>query len=131
MNVQAAGGRVVLGDRQPGDPQLPAELRAALEEWDQFADALARGGRPDELDLLRRRGRQLASRVADVLGRPVDFVDPISGAVESIRVGAAGLTPRLAAKPAGPTPWATGLTLSLFFAVFFAIGDIVLCRAFA
>lgn len=129
--MQAAGGRVVLGDRQPGDPQLPAELQAALQEWDHFSDALARGGRPEELDLLRRRGRQLASRVADVLGRPVEFVDPVTGAVESIRVGAAGLTPRLAARPAGPTPWATGLALALFVAVFFAIGDVVLCRAFS
>lgn len=122
---------MVLGDRQAGDPPLPVELQAALAEWDQFADTVASSGRPEELDLLRRRGRQLASRVADVLGRPVDFVDPVTGAVESVRVRAPGSIPRLAAEPPGPTPWGTGLTLAGFFAVLFAVGDIVLCRAFS
>lgn len=122
---------MVLGDRQASDPPLPAELQAALAEWDQFADTVARGGKPDELELLRRRGRQLTSRVADVLGRPVDFVDPVTGAVESVRVGATGPIPRLSVEPSGPTPWATGLALSGFFAVLFAIGDVVLCRAFS
>ncbi|MFC4950380.1 DUF2537 domain-containing protein [Pseudonocardia sp. GCM10023141] len=136
MTTTPVGGRVVLGDRQPGDPTLPAELSSALQEWERFSDSVARGGRPEEVDLLRRRGRQLASRVADVLGRPVDFADPITGAVESIRVGAPRPLPQLAARrPAtevtGPTPWATGLALSGFCAVLFALGDVVLCRAFS
>jgi len=122
---------VVLEERRPGDPALPLELQEALAEWAAFAVAVTRAGRPDELQLLRRRGRQLASRVADVLGRPVEFVDPVSGAVESIRVGATGPLPRLAAEPAGPTPWATGLTVSAFVAVLVAIADVGLSRAFA
>jgi hypothetical protein len=121
----------VLGDRQPGDPQLPDDLREALREWDVFAAAVARGNQPEEVALLRRRGRQLASRVADVLGRPVELVDPISGEAESIRVGATGPIPRLAADPPGPTPWATGLAVAAFFAVLVAMADIVLSRAFA
>jgi hypothetical protein len=120
---------VLLGDRQAGDPQLPVELEAALQEWATFASAVSRSGRPDEVQLLRRRGHQLASRVADVLGRPVDLVDPVTGAVESVR--ATGSIPILAAEPPGPTPWGPGLTVAAFFAVLVAIGDVVLCRAFA
>jgi hypothetical protein len=69
--------------------RLPADLRAALREWSEVADTVLRSGDDHELDLLRRRGRQLASRVADALGHPVEFVDPVSGAVESIRAGRA------------------------------------------
>jgi len=121
----------VLGDRQPGDPQLPADLRDALQEWSTYATAATRSGRAEELLVVRRRGRQLASRVADVLGRPVELIDPVTGAVESVRVGATGPIPRLAAEPPGPTPWSTGLTVAAFFAVLVAIADIVLSRAFA
>jgi hypothetical protein len=122
----------VLGERQPGDPQLPGDLRAALQEWSTFATAATRSGRAEELQLVRRRGRQLASRVADVLGRPVDLIDPVTGAVESVQVGAVtGPIPRLAPEPVGPTPWSTGLAVAAFFAVFVAIADVVLSRSFA
>ncbi|MCU1664327.1 MAG: hypothetical protein QOI36_2448 [Pseudonocardiales bacterium] len=125
------GGRVVLGERQPGDPALPLELQDALREWAAFAVSVMRSGGPRELELLQRRGRQLASRVADLLGRPVEFTDPITGEVEWIHVGSTGPIPRLPPEPAGPTPWATGLTVAAFFAVLVAFGDIVLSRAFA
>lgn len=121
----------MLGDRRPGEPQLPVELENALQEWAAFAATVGRSGRPEELLLLRRRGRQLASRVADVLGRPVELVDPVTGAVEAVRAGSTGPLPLLAAEPPGPTPWATGLTVAAFFAVVVAIGDVVLSRAFA
>jgi hypothetical protein len=121
----------VLGDRQPGDPPLPVDLQDALREWAAFATAVTRSGRPEELAVLRRRGRQLASRVADVLGRPVELVDPVTGDVESVRVGATGPIPRLDPTPPGPTPWITGLTVAAFFAVFVAIADVVLSRSFA
>lgn len=121
----------MLGDRQSGDPQLPVDLRDALQEWSTFATAATRTGRAEELQLVRRRGRQLASRVADVLGRPVELIDPVTGDVESVRVGATGPIPRLAPEPAGPTPWSTGLTVAAFSAVFVAIADVVLSRAFA
>lgn len=127
----ATGGRVEFGDRQPGDPPLPAELQAALREWAAFAMTVSRSGGPVERDLLRRRGRQLASRVADVLGRPVEFTDPATGRVESVRAGATGPIARLSAESPGPTPWATGLAVSGFFAVLVAMADIVLSRVFA
>lgn len=144
--VQHHGGRTALRDGDLGDVELPGELRAALREWSDVADKVLRSGDPHQLDLLRRRGRQLATRVADVLGRPVEFVDPVSGAVESIRLtngqrpvaGAAGRPPArqmapsgLAPEPPGPTPWATGLAVAAFSAVLVAVADIVLARAFA
>lgn len=120
----------MLGDRHPGEPALPADLQESLLEWSHYAVVVRRSRRPEELALLRRRGRQLASRVADVLGRPVEFADPETGSLESVTVGAAtGL--RLAPEPVGPTPWVTGLPLAAFVAVFAAMGDVVLSRAFA
>jgi len=139
----------VLRGADAGDARLSAELRAALQEWADVADTVLRSGNAHELDLLRRRGRQLASRVADVLGRSVEFVDPVSGAIESIGVGhgprpaapeaeeagggADGAAPRpaLGLEPPGPAPWATGLAVATFFAVLVAIADVVLATAFA
>jgi hypothetical protein len=80
----------VLRERDVRDARLPEELRAALREWSDVAETVLRSGDVHELDLLRRRGRQLASRAAQALGRPVEFVDPVSGAVESIRTRAVG-----------------------------------------
>lgn len=124
---------MVLGDRRPEDPPLPDELQVALREWAEFAAA---AGAADEHDLVRRRGRQLASRVAGLRGRPVEFVDPVSGTVESVR--AVVPAPR---EPDGPrdstlarspvTPWATGLPVAGFFAVLVAMGDVLLSSAFA
>lgn len=129
--MRASGGRVELGDRRPDDPPLPEELTAALREWAAFAAAAGRSGVPAEQDLVRRRGRQLAARVAGVRGRPVEFTDPASGAVESVRAPTAARHRALAPEPAGPTPWDTGLPVAAFFAVFVAIADISLSRAFA
>ena len=128
--MRAAGGRVELGDRRPDDPPLPAELTAALREWAAFAAAAGLSGVPAEQDLVRRRGRQLASRVAGLRGRPVELIDPLTGAVESVHVPAPRL--RAPSPPSqGPTPWATGLSLTAFSAVFVALADITLSRAFA
>jgi hypothetical protein len=89
----------VLRERDVRDARLPEELRAALREWSDVAEAVLRSGDVHELDLLRRRGRQLASRAAQALGRPVEFVDPVTGAVESIRTRAVG--PGTGDRPAG------------------------------
>ncbi|HEY0814766.1 MAG TPA: DUF2537 domain-containing protein [Pseudonocardia sp.] len=47
---------------------------------------------------------------------PVRAVNPLSVPLE---------------EPPGPTPWGTGLVISAFVAVFLALADIALCRAFA
>ncbi len=130
MRRAAHGGRVLeLGDRQPGDAPLPAELQDAVREWSALALLTVRSGGPGEKALVRRRGLQLAGRVADVLGRPVEFTDPSTGEIESVRVG--GPDPRLAVHPPGPTPWGTGLAISAFFAAVVTIADVALSRAFA
>ena len=124
------GGRAVLQERDVGDVRLTDDLRAALREWVTVAETVRRSGDAHELDLLSRRGRQLALRVADALGRPVEFVDPVSGEVESIRIEAAArLTP--ARESPSSTPWGTGLAVAAFFAVLVTVADVVLARAFA
>jgi Protein of unknown function (DUF2537) len=126
----AAGGRVVVGERRRGDPPLPAELEHALREWGALAHSMTRCGGVEERELLQRRGRRLAARVAEVLGRPVEYTDPVTGRVEAVDAVTDPI-PRLAPDPAGPTPWSTGLAVSGFFAVLVAVGDVALSRAFA
>jgi hypothetical protein len=151
----------VLREGDVRDARLPGELRTALREWADVAETVIRSGDADEVDLLRRRGRQLASRAAEALGRPVEFVDPVSGSVESIlgataRAGTAtngavrapaavdgvpangvvarsagAIAPRQTLEPPGPTPWGTGTAVAAFFAVVVALADVVLANAFA
>ena len=104
-------------------------MRQALREWRVLAESAARSGGPEEYEAVRRRGRLLAARVADALGRPVDFVDPATGVAESIDdrtdpFGSAEYSPAV-------VPWATGLPIAGFAAVVVTIGDIALSRAFA
>jgi hypothetical protein len=117
----------VLEGSQPEDPPLPAALRQALREWRALAETVARTGGPEEHEVVRRRGRLLARRVADVLGRPVEFIDPATGVAESIEDELAD--PQTASREA--TPWATGLPVAGFSAVLVTIGDVALSRAFA
>lgn len=114
---------MVLADRRVDDPPLPVELRAALREWAAVAATV--GDSDEQAELVGRRGRQLAGWVAQVQGRSVDYLNPVTGTVEP--VAARALSP----EPAGPTPWATGLPISAFFAVLVAIGDVALCTTFA
>ena len=50
----------MLQERDTGDVRLTDDLRAALREWVAVAETVRRSGDAHELDLLRRRGRQLA-----------------------------------------------------------------------
>lgn len=126
--MRAAGGRIELGDRRPHDPPLPDELQAALRDWAALAATAARPGADAERALVQRRGRQLASRVAGVRGRPVEFVDPVSGEVVSVR---APIAPAPARVAGAPVPWATGLPVAAFVAVVVGLADVLLSRAFA
>lgn len=53
--------------------------------------------------VVSRRGRHLAGLVAGGAGVPVEYADPVRGVVEVIA-------------PEEPTPWATGLPISVFTA---------------
>jgi hypothetical protein len=117
-------------DAEQGRPVgLSDDLRAELREWPAAVEAVRRSGDAHELRMLSLRGRRLAGRAAEALGRPVEFVDPMSGAVESISGGEG--PPPLADEPPGTVPWGTGLLVTAFFAVLTAIADIVLADAFA
>ena len=115
--------------------QLSAELRHALREWAEVVDAVVASGDDQQIDLVRRRGRQLAARVAGAVGRPVRFVDPVSGAVESVPAeppaATSGARHVRAPEPPGPTPWGTGAVVGAFFAVLTAVADIALARSLA
>ncbi|GAA0931160.1 DUF2537 domain-containing protein [Pseudonocardia zijingensis] len=126
----ASGGRVLLGERRAGDPPLPGELEDALREWAAFAVRVAGSGGPAEREMLQRRGRQLAVRLADALGRTVTYTDPVSGRVEAVPAPQTGPIPRRT-DDAEPTPWATGLTISAFTAVVVVVGDVAVSSAFA
>jgi hypothetical protein len=76
-------------------------------------------------ELVSRRGRQLAARLAGVLNTEVGYADPVRGRVEVVSAMPAqpGWPPSSQRPPARPvpmekTPWGTGLTVSGFVAVF-------------
>jgi hypothetical protein len=126
----ASGGRVLLAECRAGDPPLPAELEEALREWAALAVTVSGSGGPAERDMLQRRGRQLAVRLADALGRTITYTDPVSGRAEAVPASPTGPIPHRPVD-AEPTPWATGLAVSAFTAVVVAVGDVALSRAFA
>lgn len=99
LELRVREGRAVLTALGDGavELDLPADLRAALHEWARVAEDLPPGG--EAAVLVSRRGRQLASRIAATTGRPVGYVDPLEGGVELIGPE--------------PTPWVTGLTVSV------------------
>jgi hypothetical protein len=116
----------VFGERQPGDDVLPEDLTADLRQWAAVATSIAGAPvLPEQRDIVSRRGRQLAGRVSAAWGRPIEYVDPLTGGRE--RVQGTGPLPAVAPEP---TPWETGLPVAGFFAVLAAIGDIALSRAF-
>lgn len=108
LELRARAGSVVLTSDGGGVPAparlvLSDELRAALDEWARVAETVARDGdgqqgRSSSAELVSRRGRQLAARLAVATGHRVGYVDPLTGGVELIG--------------REPTPWATGLTVS-------------------
>jgi hypothetical protein len=73
----------------PHSLALGAELADALHEWARVADALRRSGDSADSaagDLVSRRGRQLAGRVAAAMGAAVSYVDPLSGETREVPV---------------------------------------------
>lgn len=126
LELHARSGRAVLVDdgAEIALAQLPIsdELVYALDEWARVAGAVAGGDH--SISLVSRRGRQLAAKLADAMGEAVGYVDPLSGRVA--KVGRARSAPlaatRVSAKQhGGPTPWATGLTISAIVGVIVAI----------
>jgi Protein of unknown function (DUF2537) len=137
VELRVRGERAVLkghGDAytQEIDPHslaLGVELADALHEWARVASAVCRAGdsgSPGEAAaVVSRRGKQLAGRVAAVMGTAVHFVDPVTGEVSVISAPPpAENPPSLARRLFGgaqagnePTPWGTGLIVAGFVAV--------------
>lgn len=134
----------------PHSLALGADLADALHEWARVADALNRNGQAGgtaAASLISRRGRQLAGRVATAMGRPVSYADPLTG--EIVLVGVPGAEPVedatshwwAASSSDGdtgggkhstdeePTPWSTGLVVSVVTAVLMMIVVITLSLA--
>ena len=126
MQLRAVGERAVfvghdgLADREvePRHLRLDDELTEALHEWARVAAAVRRTAAGEEAAaaaVVARRGLQLAGRVAEALGAPISYVDPVTGRSRTI-------DPPVPARPAPPgpppstetepVPWLTGLTLA-------------------
>lgn len=168
--LHARDGRAVLSDdaddhaapdaRREADPHnlaIGADLANALHEWARVANAVARAGigRPNETDepagppvnnaasdLVSRRGRQLAGRVAAAMGAPVNYADPLTGEVVEVGVPtsahpdgerlpqhAADIEPAEPAGPPEPTPWTTGVTVSIVTGILMMIIVVALSLA--
>ncbi|MET9232573.1 DUF2537 domain-containing protein [Lentzea sp. NPDC003310] len=130
MELRVRDGRAVLasndesGEREVDPHSLPlgADLAEALHEWAKVADAVHRTETPKDGvagALIARRGKQLAGRIAAVMNSPVSYTDPVSGdllTVEAPEAPEPADTPAEVTREDEPTPWGTGLTVSLITA---------------
>ncbi|WP_184728918.1 DUF2537 domain-containing protein [Saccharopolyspora phatthalungensis] len=120
--LHARSGRAVLvrGIDREVDPArlgLPDALVAALHEWAHVAEAVqAKETADTTADLVSRRGRQLAMRLAAETGGQIGYVDPLSGELD--RIGRPRSSHAMRGRrgetvaPVGPTPWGPGLVVS-------------------
>jgi hypothetical protein len=145
MELRAVGERAVLvghdgtAEREvdPATLALDADLAEALHEWAKVASAVRRSSPSSDdagpaASVISRRGLQLAARLAESMGRPVSYLDPLTGEVtvvdppveEDAEDEPAPAPDRWPAEPTGePSPWLTGLTVSafIFVLVLFAV----------
>jgi hypothetical protein len=123
LELRSIRGRAVLmtGRADHGvDPRalrVDPDLVDSLDEWASVAAALP-NATEQTAELIARRGRQLAGRLANATGAAIAFTDPVSG---ERTVLAAPAT-----RPAEPTPWGTGLTVSGFALVTVVFAMVVL-----
>ncbi|WP_158881850.1 DUF2537 domain-containing protein [Amycolatopsis anabasis] len=151
MELRVRGERAVLagddGERareiDPHNIALGTDLADALHEWARVAAAVRRSpeeeddGPPSEAALVvSQRGRQLAGRVAAVMGVPVQYRDPVTDT--AVVVPPPPRTTRSAvrrlfgaADQDEPTPWATGLVVAGFVAVVVVIAMLALANTLA
>ncbi|CRK61322.1 hypothetical protein [Alloactinosynnema sp. L-07] len=108
----------------PHSLALGADLSDALHEWAKVVGAVRRSDTADESAgiVVSQRGRQLATRVADAMGQPINYIDPLSGEVSLIEPPEIERpAPPPPPKRAEPTPWSTGLAVSAFVFVFVVV----------
>ncbi|GAA3554975.1 DUF2537 domain-containing protein [Amycolatopsis ultiminotia] len=144
MELRIKGERAMLAG--PGgeharevDPRrlaIGADLAQALHEWARVASAVSRAGPDADAAgaVVTQRGRQLAARLASVMGTQVRLVDPVSG-IETVvepppRQPGTGRHARVR-EIREPTPWLTGLPVSVFSAVLVVVGMLALAGTLA
>ncbi|MDS0133373.1 MULTISPECIES: DUF2537 domain-containing protein [unclassified Amycolatopsis] len=143
MELRIRGERAVLAG--PGgeharevDPHklaIGADLARALHEWARVASAVTADPGVEAGAVVSQRGRQLATRLASVMGTTVRFVDPVTGEDTVVEPPAPPTEPgyrfvRAVLGPPGPpgepTPWLTGLTVSAFIAAVVVVAMLAL-----
>ncbi|MCR6484241.1 DUF2537 domain-containing protein [Amycolatopsis sp. OK19-0408] len=148
MELRIRGERAVLagpgGDHarevDPHKLAIGADLAQALHEWARVAAAVSAESGGEAGAVVSQRGRQLAGRLAAVMGTSVRFVDPVTGADTVVdpppRAEAPGrkfvrtlLGPP--GPPGEPTPWLTGLTVSAFIAAVVVVAMLALASTLA
>lgn len=107
----------------PRDLELPHDLTAALQEWAQIAEAVRRTGdcAREPGVLVSERGRLLAARLASSTGAAVGYADPMASGLEVLTPG----------QGQEPTPWATGLAVSVASAVLVVVALVTLSQGLA
>ena len=147
MQLHARSGKAVLvghdgtalREVDPRSLPLPRDLADSLHEWAEVAHALVPndhepvGGTAG--DLVTRRGRQLAGRLATELGLPVAYADPVSGELVEVEPLAPVEPPDEEIDevftPPEPTPWGTGLTVTVVTALVVVVAVTTLSVALA
>jgi hypothetical protein len=148
MELRIRGERAVLAG--PGgeharevDPHklaIGADLAQALHEWARVASAVSADSGAEAGAVVSQRGRQLAARLASVMGTTVRFVDPVTGVDTVVEPAPRADAPghrlvRSVLGPAGPpgepTPWLTGLTVSAFIAAVVVVAMLALASTLA
>lgn len=141
MELRIRGEQAVLAG--PGgeharevDPRrlaIGADLAQALHEWARVASAVARSESDADVagSVVSQRGRQLAARLAAVMGTEVRFVDPVTGVETVVEPPPRPDQPARAQTPDEPTPWLTGLTVSAFAAAVVIVAMLALAGTLA
>ncbi|GAA2783363.1 DUF2537 domain-containing protein [Saccharopolyspora taberi] len=106
---------------EPGRLPLPEALVAALHEWAGVAEAMPADDAVAEQ--VSARGRQLAMRLAVETGGEIGYADPVTGEVDRIGRRRPARPGQLTPPP--PTPWATGLTVTVIIAAIVLIALVV------
>ncbi|MGW4401688.1 DUF2537 domain-containing protein [Amycolatopsis nivea] len=141
MELRIRGEQAVLAG--PGgeharevDPRrlaIGADLAQALHEWARVASAVARSDSDVDVagSVVSQRGRQLAARLAAVMGTEVRFVDPVTGVETVVEPPRRPDQPARARTQDEPTPWLTGLTVSVFAAAVVIVAMLALATTLA
>lgn len=153
FELRARAGRAVLvertdrggQERAPEALELPETLVQSLHEWAGVVGTLEPvDATSDSAEVLSRRGRQLAVRLAAEVGGQVGYHDPLSGKLtrvgrqrpveRSARAAAeqdpdTTRLPRPGQEP--PTPWGTGLAVAAIIAALVAVALVIISTGLA